>query len=247
VFWANQVNKVGGVALLAVPLLSVLAFAGAGPMAEIDPFSRGDVEAVLRYVHDDRALFISSIVPFIVTDLLLLPTIATVFYIAFRDRSHLLALLAAFSIIVSATASMVHEVASLVLPFLAADYFVEGGASGVAVGDLTILQSARTVSILQGMAALCGQSALGFGVGSLGVLLLGAPQGQWNPPAWLGTVGVLAAAGMLSTWIFLLSHTAGGIATLVAEAATIVMVVGLGIWFLRQPDAALSTAGVGAS
>lgn len=46
---------------------------------------------------------------------------------------------------------------------------------------------------------------------------------------------------MLSTWLFLVDHTAGGIATLVAETATTLLVVILGVWFLRRPGEAAST------
>jgi hypothetical protein len=235
VFWANRINKVAGVALLALPILSVVGFVGAGPIAEIDPFARGDIEGLLRAIHENRGLFVLSLIPFVVTDVVALPVVAALFCVAFRDRSPLLALMAAFCVLIGALAFVVHELGAMTLPFLAADFFVEGGAPGVLVGDPTILQTARFVSMFQGLAALCGQTAMGLGIGSVGVLIAWAPEGIWNPPRWLGAVAMSAGVGMISTWLFLLNHTAGGIATLIAETATVLMAVILGVWFLRQP------------
>jgi len=45
-----RLNKVAGIALVALPVLSIVGFAGAGPIAEIDPFARGEVEGLLRAI-----------------------------------------------------------------------------------------------------------------------------------------------------------------------------------------------------
>jgi hypothetical protein len=242
VAWERRANRVAGVTLLALPILSVVGFAAAGPIAEIDPFARGDIEGLLRAIYERPGLFSVSLVPFVVMDVLALPAVATVLYLSFRDRSHFLALLGALGMVVGAAGFILHEAGAMTLPFLAADFFAEGGAPGVTIGDPSILQAARTVSIVQGVTALCGQSGMGVGVGAIGVLIVRAPNGKWNPPKWLGVLGIVAAAGMVSTWLFLVNHTAGGIATLVAETATILMVIILGIWFLRQPVEAIRSS-----
>jgi hypothetical protein len=234
-FWANRTNKIAGLTLLLLPLLSIVGFLAAGPTGNLDPFARGDVEALLRAVHDSQAIFVISMVPFILTDAIVLPAVAALLYLTFFDRSKSLALLGAFAILMAAVTFVVHEVGALTLPFLATDFLVEGGPAGIAAGNSVILQSARTVSIVQGLAALCGQTAMGLGITAFAVLLVWAPGGNWNPPRWLGALGLLAGVGMVCTWLFLLNHTAGGIATLVAETATMLMLTILGIWLLRQP------------
>lgn len=231
----RRVHRVAGVTLLTLPLLSIVGFAAAGPIAEIDPFSRGEIEGLLRAINENPSLFGISLVPFVLTDLFALPAVATVLYLLFRDRSHFLALFGALGMVIGAAAFVIHEAGAMALPFLAADFFAEGGAPGIGVGDPSILQSARTISIVQGVAALCGQTGMGFGMGAIGVLMVRAPEGRWNPPRWLGTLGLVAGAAMMSTWLFLLNHTAGGIATLVAETATSLLVIILGVWLLRQP------------
>jgi hypothetical protein len=236
-----RLNRVAGIALLALPVLSIVGFAGAGPIAEIDPFARGDVEGLLRAIHDNLLLYALSLVPFILTDVLVMPLVAAALYLAFRDRSPIMALFGAFAMLVGAVALVIHEVGAMALAWLALDFFGAGGPGGVIAGDPVILVSARLVSLVQGLSALAGQSAMGCGVGAIGILLTWAPRGRANPPRWIGTVGMIAGAAMLTTWLFLISHTAGGVATLVGEAATILMVAGLGVWFLRQPVETMGT------
>lgn len=235
-FWANRINKVAGATLLLLPILSILGLVAGAPLGEFDPFARGDVEELLRAVNDNHVLFVLSLVPFVMTDAIVLPAAAALLYLGFRDRSHVLALLGAFGILTGAVTFVVHEVGAMTLPFLATDLLVEGGPSSIVAGDPVILEAARTVGIVQGLAALCGQTALGVGIGAIGVLIIWAPDGNWNPPRWLGWLGVLAGVGMGLTWLFLVSHTAGGVATVAAEATTIGMLTFLGIWLLRQPE-----------
>ena len=77
-FWANRTNKMAGVALLLLPLLSIVGFLAAGPVGNLDPFARGDVEALLRAVNDSQGLFVLSMVPFVLTDVIVLPAIKPV-------------------------------------------------------------------------------------------------------------------------------------------------------------------------
>lgn len=61
-------NRVTGLTLLVPPILSIVGFAAAVPIAEIDPFGRGDIEELLRVINDNPGLFATSIVPFVLTD-----------------------------------------------------------------------------------------------------------------------------------------------------------------------------------
>jgi Domain of unknown function (DUF4386) len=233
-FWANRNNKVAGVTILLIPLLSVVGFALGARTGDLDPFGRSDIEALLRAINDAPVAFALSMAPFVVSDMIVLVAAAALLYLTFRDRSHTLALTGAFAILVGVMALVVHEVSAMTLPFLAADLFSAGGPPGVASGDPIILESARTVSIVQGLAALCGQTAMGLGLAAFGILLKWAPEGASNPPRWLGVLGMFAGVGTVCTWLFLLDHTAGGVATLVAETATVSMLTILGVWLLRQ-------------
>jgi hypothetical protein len=235
VFWANRTNKVVGVTLLLLPALSIIGFLASAPIGDIDPFDRASVEELLHSINDNRRLFILSIVPFVLTDTIVLVAVAPLLYLTFYDRSQSLALIGAFGILTSVAAFAIHEVVSMTLPFLAADLFNAGGPGSIPPGDPTILQSARTLSVIQGLMALFGQTGMGFGLIAFGVLLAWAPKGIFNPPRWLGALGILAGTSAVFTWLFLVNHTAGGIVTLVAETATMVMLITLGVWLLRQP------------
>jgi hypothetical protein len=129
-----------------------------------------------------------------------------------------------------------HEAGAITLAFLSADYLGEGGPATIAAGDPMILEAARTVGVGQAIAALFGQTALGFGVLAFGTLIAWAPEGDRNPSRWLGLVGLLAGVAMICTWVFLLNHLAGGGITLFGELAILVMFTWLGVWFLRRPE-----------
>ena len=139
--------------------------------------------------------------------------------------------------VASAACFAVHEVGVLALAFLAEDFAVSGGPAGVGAGDPVILEAARTVSVIQGSTALMGQTAIALALTSLGLLLGWSPPGEKVPSRWLGCAAIGAGLCYLSTWTFFLSHTVGGIATLLGEVAILLVMTVLGIWFLRAPGA----------
>ena len=239
-FWANRLNRITGIVLLLLPILSIAGFIAAAPIGELDPFSRGEIVMLLTAINGNFWLFITSLVPFVITDVIVLPAIGILIFLIFKDRSHFLALLCTFGFIVAAGAFIIHEVGAMILPFLATDFLVEGGANGIAVGNPIILEIGRTISIMQAMAALFGQTAMGLGITSISALIIWAPKGDRNPPRFLGILGIIAGVGNIVTWSFLLNHIVGGVATLVAETATIFMVFILGVWLLRQPEISIS-------
>lgn len=237
-FWAERTNKVTGITLLLVPFLSVVGFLAGSGIGELDPFAAEDISEILHRIHENRELFLASMAPFVITDVLVLPALAGLLYLAFQDRSRTLALLGAFAILTSVPAFVVHETGAATLPYLAADYF-RGGTPGLASANLAVLQSARTIAVAQAMAALFGQTAMGFGFLAFGSLIAWAPAGERNPPRWLGWLGLVGGIASLLTWSFLLNHTAGGLFTLVGELAVLLLVGSLGVWLLRQPTAGL--------
>ncbi len=240
-FWANRIDKVTGVVLAALILLSIVGFVAGTPLGEVDPFARSDVEEMLRTINDNFGLWTASLVPFVVQDVLVV-AMAALLYLAFRDRSHTLALVGAFAIVAGSMAAMMHEVGAMTLAFLAADFLGQGGPGVIAAGDPIILEAARTVSVSQALSALFAQTLLGVGVIAIGTLLIWSPAGQRNPPRWLGAAGLVGGLGMIGTWVFLVDHMAGGGLTLVAELAILVMLGGLAVWFLRRPAEDQATA-----
>ncbi|MCI0441154.1 MAG: DUF4386 family protein [Chloroflexi bacterium] len=237
-FWANRTDKVSGVLLLLFPILSLIGFIAGAPLGEVDPFARADVEDMLRTLNDNFALWIVSLVPFMVQEVLAV-AVAALLYLSFRDRSHTLALAGAFAAVAGSVALMVHEVGAMTLAFLSADLLRQGGPGPIAPGDPVILEVARSVSVGQALTALVGQTFLGFGTAAFGTLIVWAPAGERTPPRWLGVAGLFGGVGMLCTWAFLVNHMAGGGITVVAELAILVMFGGLGVWFLRLRNDAL--------
>jgi hypothetical protein len=231
-FWANRTDKVAGTLLLLLAVLSIAGFVAGTPLGEVDPFARTDVEQMLRTIHDHFGLWVSSLVPFVVQDVLIVAT-AALLYIAFRDRSRALALVAAFASLGGSVALMLHEVGAMTLAFLSADAV---GQAGTVVADPMILATARAVAVGQALSALVGQTLLGVGVLCIGTLIAWAPEGRANPPRWLGFLGLMAGLGMIATWSFLTNHLVGGGVTLLAETGLVVMFAVLGVWFLRRPD-----------
>lgn len=235
-FWADRLNRVTGVTLLLIPVLSIVGFIGGAATGEVDPFAREQAEPMLRAIHDNHGLFLFSLVPFALTDILVLPVAAALLYLAFRDRSQTLAIVSAFAILAAVAAYVVHLTAVSVLAMLAADFFDAGAPRAIPTGTSAILQSARMVSLLQAFAALFAQTATGFGLMTIGGLIAWAPAGQRNPPPWIGKLGIVGGIGSLCTWTFLLNHNVGGAFTLIGELAVLFMMGALGAWLLRQPD-----------
>jgi hypothetical protein len=232
-FWANRSDKVVGVLLLIIPALSLIGFIGGVPLGEVDPFSPSDVEVMLTAIHENFGLWASSLVPFIVQDMLGVAA-AALLYIAFRDRSRTLALAGALAAVAGFAALMAHEVGAMTLAFLSSDFFGQGGAGAITAGDSGILVVSRAVSVSQALSALIGQTMLGLGVALFGILIAWAPRGVNNPPRWLGLVGLIGGVLAVGTWVFLVNHLAGGGVTLLSEVGVLVMYVGLGTWFLRS-------------
>jgi hypothetical protein len=231
-FWANRTDKVAGVLLLLIVILSVVGFIAGTPLGEVDPFARADVDVMLRTIRDSYGLWTASLVPFVIQEPLIV-AVAALLYIIFRDRSQSLALLGAFGLVAGAVVLMIHEAGAVTLAYLSADYLGQGGPGTISAGDPVILQAARTVSVGQAATALFGQTSLGLGAAAFGTLLLWAPEGTKNPPRWLGVAGLVAGFAMISTWLFMWNHLAGGGVTLIGELATLILFTRLAVWLIR--------------
>lgn len=232
--WEKRIDRIAGVLLLSLVVLTVGGFMAGATLVEVDPFARTDVEDLLRTINDSFGVWSVSLVAYMATDVL--TVVAAVFlYVILRDRSPTLALLGVVSLAAAAVAFMVHEVGAITLAFLAEDFLGSGGPGAIAGGDPVILEVARAVSVSQAATALFGQTLMGLGVASFGALMLWAEAGLRNPPRWIGAAGLLGGVAMFATWTFLLSHLAGGGVTLLAELAVVIMLLGLGVWLVRHP------------
>jgi len=230
----RRIDQVTGILLLLMVGLTVGGFATGATLGEVDPFARADIEALLSTINDNFGLWSFSLIAYIATDLLAVVA-AAFLYLVFRDRNRPLALLGAFSLVAASVAFMMHEVGAMTLAFLADDFLVSGGPGSIGSGDAVTLEVARAVSVTQATTALFGQTLMGMSVASFGGLIVWAQVGLRNPPRWIGAAGVLGGICMLVTWVFLLSHLAGGGVTMLAELAVVVMLIGLGVWLLRHP------------
>lgn len=233
--WAVRRDRAIGIALLLVPVLSVIGFSVGGAVGEYDPFERDDVEPFLLAIRDHKELFGLSVGAEVVSDALLVPLVAALLYLLFRDRAQAVALLGTIGLLVGTVLFLAEDAAIMSLGLLAADFAEHGGPGGIPAGADATLATARFVNLFQAFASLCALTALGLGLASFGALFVWAPVGERNPPRTLGGLILVGGIGYLATWAFILDHTVGGGITLVAELATLVGLGWLGVWFLRQP------------
>jgi len=236
-FWADRSNKVAGVTLLLLVALvivnTVLVTAAVG---DADPLKRGDIEGMLRDINDNEALYFLGIAFSIATDAVVLLAAAAMLYLVLRDRSRVLAMLGFAGLLASGIAFLAADTASLTVGVLAADFVEKGGAGGIAAGDPVILQSARAVAALQGLADSIGNTALGFGLLALGSLLAWAPAGEVNPPRWLGGLAILSGLAMLLSWVAAANEDVGIVIVSIGIIGTLLLLVILGGWLLIQPE-----------
>jgi hypothetical protein len=230
-----HLGTAAGVVLLSLPVISVIGFLFGIPLGDTDPFARGDLEDFLQTIHDHNRLYALSLAAFAVQDVIVLPAVATLMYLLFRDRSRSLALLSAFGMLIGAACSAIHDAGALTLGVLAHDFIDAGGPPGTAAGDPAILEVARSVSVLQASTALMATTGMALGVIALALVVGWSPTGERVPPRWLAYTGLIGGVCYLSMWSFFLNHVVGGTFTLLGELGIMIMTTGMGIWFLRHP------------
>lgn len=247
-FFADRITKMAGVALLLLAaLLVITSIVDTAAVGDANPLARGDTEALLADINDNQSLVAVNAAFNIAIDTVVLLVIAAVLYLLFRDRSRVLALFAAFGFLGAGVAFTAGDAGGLTLLFLAADFVEEGGPGGIATGDPVILESARVVSAFLMLSVLTGVTALGFGLIALGALLTWAPEGEVNPPRWLGALAILAGVGMFLNWVMAANWEIGVVFAFAGGILALLLLVILGGWLLMQPEprvAARPTSGV---
>lgn len=235
-FWADHINRVTGVVLLVFAALLVSTFALELTLTEANPLARGETEEILRDLDSNRTVFSLVRALNIATDAAVMLVLAAVLYLLLRDRSQVLAAAGAFGLIGGAVGFAATDTATVTLGYLAADFLEEGGPGGVAAGDPVILQSARTVLLLSFFATLCALTAMGVGLLAFGALIATAPEGEVNPPRWIGALCGVSGLLMPFGWV-VAAHWETGMTLIFAGLATALLFVCiLGGWLLLRTE-----------
>jgi hypothetical protein len=217
-------------AILTVVTIGLMAAGG----SEKDPFDRDEVAEFLTDVNDNEELLIASGAVGIINDGVFVILVGAALYVLFRDRNPLLATVAAIAIGATAAISLVVDISNILLTMIAEDY-VKGGVGGAAPGDPAALELGRYVAVVTFAFTNLLFTPAGLAFLSIGSLLVGAPQGLINPPKWLGWVAIIAGAAMWLSWLVVAAEP-GFIFFPINLIATLVFLIGLGVWLLRHSD-----------
>lgn len=234
-FWADRVNRLAGVVLLVFAALLVVSIA-LGSTTTANPLARGETEEMLRDMNDDETLTGVLSAVNVASDTVVLVVLAGALYVAFRDRSPALAVLGALSFAAASVAFALTDATGVALQYLAADFTSEGGAAGVAAGDPAILQSARVLALPAFLGVLVALTFVGVGLLSFGLLIATAPEGELNPPRWMGFLA--AASGLVAFfgWIVVADWETGMAVVAVAMVGIVAFAVVLGGWLLARAE-----------
>jgi hypothetical protein len=227
--------RIAGLAMIISAVLTVvtIAFTAAGS-SEKSPFERDEVVEYLTDINDNKETVVAGGVIGLINDGIFVLTIGAALYVLFRDRNPFLATMALAGVAAAAAISIVVDMSNILLAAIAKD-FVEGGVGTIPAGDASSLELGRFV----GMTTFAFVNALfmpaGLAFTSIGLLLVGAPAGQVNPPKWLGWVAIVAGLAMWLSLLILASEAAF-IFFPINLLATTIFLVGLGVWLLRNGD-----------
>jgi hypothetical protein len=236
-FWGDRLTKIAGVTLL---LLAACVIANIALMiassGDADPFAKDEIGDYLKDVHDNETLYVLSIVFSVAVDAVLNVAAAALLFLAFRERSRLLAAVGAVGLIGASMGFVAGDTGSILLAFLADD-FASGGAGGIASGSEVTLEVARSAAIYRDVANQVGLTALALGLISFGCLIAEAPTTRGLvPPRWFGWTGMLAGAIAIASWIAAVSEVAGIVLFVAANLLALVFVIALGAWLWGQPE-----------
>jgi hypothetical protein len=236
--WMNQLNRFAGVALLLLALGIIVSIASEIAVTDADPFERDELDNFLTDIDENRGLAIIATFANVVTDAFLGVVAAAALYLVFRGRARLLAFLGFALLLAGDIAFIAGDAANIGLIILAEDFVEKGGAGGIAAGDDVILETARAMTIWSESIGQMGVTALAAGLLSLGVLIALSPEGDGPvPPRWIGWTAVCAGLITILSWIGAVSADVGFALAAIGLIATLVFLVTLGVWLIREPDA----------
>lgn len=243
-FWAERTTKLAGATLLilaAVIIANIVLLTAA--VGDADPTKRGDLAGILRDIHDNKALYFAANGFSIAADTALLPIAAALLFLVFRERNRALAVVGLAGFVAAGVAFVVADSANLALAFLAEDFVKEGGATGIAAGDPVILESARTIGTFGAVLEVAGSMPLALGFLGLGSLLVWAPNGEMNPPRWIGWLGLVTGVGMVLQWVGAANEDVGAVFFAIGPIGALIWFVILGGWLLTRRERQAETTG----
>ncbi len=234
----TQMNRAAGVLFLVFPALIVVSLI-LGAIAvggTVDP-DRDGIEGSLEDINDNEALYLLSLA-FDTASNVVSIALAAAFYILFRGRDRLLALLTFGGLIAASATFMFADVGGFTLHRLADD-LAEGGAGGA--GDAEVLELARAVAWMVDYSVAVSFSLLGASLIALGALIAlspasgGVTTAASTVPRWVGWLVAAGGIAALLVWLAAIQEdlfVIAGVGTLVA----LVGMLALGVWLLRAAE-----------
>jgi hypothetical protein len=230
-----RTTTLAGLAMIVAAILTVVAVVlMATGTSDKNPFEEEDAAEFLTDVNDKEEQLMASAAVGIINDGVFVPLVGVALFILFRDRNPLLATTAMIGIAIGAALALIVDASNLLLTFIAEDY-VQGGPEGVAPGDPATLELGRYIGMITFLFVNLLFTPVGLGFLALGLLLVRAPAGLINPPRWIGWVAIISG---LSGWLAWLVVAADPFFVFfpVQLLSTLVLLLALGIWLIRQPD-----------
>jgi hypothetical protein len=243
--WSDYPKRLTAIVLILFAVTIVVTVIASSAVGENDPFERDKVDDFLVDIEDNKGAAIVGLIAAIVGHAVFGIAAGAGLYLLFRDRSRLYALFGLSAVLLAQGAFLVEDAGTNTLINLASD-FAEGGPEGFEAGDPAILRDARSVAILSSSAQILGITALSLGIIAFSAVIGWAPAGAVNPPRWFGWIGVIAGVAGILTWLIVAGDWAG-IFFAVSGLATLVWLIGLGVWLIRRGGDASTireTAGV---
>lgn len=266
--WSTWALRLGGFLLLALFISVVLNIVFSLAALPDPDYSRDEVAETLVDIEDNQATFALSIAFDIAANLLLVAVAAILYlllrsgpwYILSRYRAvgapdpnqlfacpRAIAIMGGFGLTVAAMIFLLADITNIALYRLAVD-LNEGGVQGA--GEEDILQTARTVGLINQAAVVMGLTALGAGLAVFGGLIALYPLGHTTPagayrsvPRWLGWPAIVGGAFMLLGWLAYIDEDLGFVA-FIGALLGLVFLITMAAWFLlyAEGDEAAETA-----
>jgi hypothetical protein len=233
-YLSNKIVMLAGLVMVLLAIGIIVNVGASFTTGNNDPFNKDETAKFLKDVNDNQTAYIVGGAAGIVVDGFLGVAVAAMFYLLFRDRSRLLATLALVGVLINSALSLLVDGNNILLTVIASD-FVKGGPNNIPAGDPSILEVGRYAGIITLAFGNVSLTALGLGLGALGILIAKAPAGGVNPPRWLGWVAIFAAACAELAWFVVVINPAF-VFFIGNLLASLVFLFGLGIWLLMHQD-----------
>jgi hypothetical protein len=231
--WSDRPNRLTGIILIVFAVTIVVAvIAGGVAGGDSDPFARDEIDDLLIDIEESKGAAIVNLTFSIVGHAGFGIAAAAGLYLLLRDRGRLFAISGFAFVLLAQAAFLIEDASYNTLINLASD-FAEGGPEGFEAGDTAILRDARSIAILGSSAQILGLTSLSLGIIAFSAIIARAPRGAVNPPGWLGWVGLIAGVtGILSGLV--VTGDWAGIFFGLSGLATLIWLVGLGVWLLTR-------------